>query len=96
MRGMIRYDAAKSLGISQQQLCKYEDGKNRIAASTLHTYLEALGGTMESFFAQLASKVLPIPHDVSDRELSTVFKLYVKAPQKFRSGIKGLLEAVNE
>lgn len=48
--GLSQSSLARALGISFQQLQKYESGKNRIAASRLHAIGEVLQRPMSFFF----------------------------------------------
>lgn len=48
--GLSQTALAQKLGISFQQVQKYETGQNRISASRLHHAAIALGASVESFF----------------------------------------------
>ena len=48
--GLSQTDLARQLGISFQQVQKYETGTNRISASRLHRAAMVLGTSVESFF----------------------------------------------
>ncbi len=43
-------DLAEKIGISYQQLTKYEKGKNRVAASTLYDFAEHFSVSVEFFY----------------------------------------------
>lgn len=48
--GLSQTALAQQLGISFQQVQKYETGQNRISASRLHHAAAALGTSVEAFF----------------------------------------------
>jgi len=48
--GLSQTALAQQLGISFQQVQKYETGQNRISASRLHHTATALGTSVETFF----------------------------------------------
>lgn len=48
--GLSQSALAQQLGISFQQVQKYETGQNRISASRLHRTATVLGTSVESFF----------------------------------------------
>ncbi len=84
------------LGITQQQLSKYEKGQNRISASRLDTVLKILGISPADFFDLLGSTTIALSDDITDRERVKVMKLYNAAPFECRKGIMHLLEAINK
>jgi DNA-binding XRE family transcriptional regulator len=49
--GLAQHELAKALGISHQQLQKYEAGKNRISASRLWRCAEVLDTPISDFFS---------------------------------------------
>ena len=53
MLGMTRQDVAERIGLSYQQLHKYETGKNRISAGILGRIAEALGVKVGHFYEGL-------------------------------------------
>lgn len=59
--GLSQTALARQLGISFQQVQKYETGTNRISASRLHRVAIVLGTSVESFFPTTDSR-----SDVSD------------------------------
>ncbi|MCR5878061.1 helix-turn-helix domain-containing protein [Phenylobacterium sp. J367] len=50
--GLSQTDLAEKLGVSFQQVQKYERGANRVAASTLIAAAEALGATVSSLVGE--------------------------------------------
>ena len=55
MRRMSQGDVAKPLGLSFQQMQKYEMGSNRISASKLYEISNILGVCVADFFSELGS-----------------------------------------
>ena len=53
MRGMTQTELSEKLGISFQQVQKYEKGTNRIGSSRLWDMAQVLGTPIESFFEGL-------------------------------------------
>ena len=53
--GLSQTALAQQLGISFQQVQKYETGQNRISASRLHRAATVLGTSVESFFPPVAT-----------------------------------------
>ncbi|MFC5757794.1 helix-turn-helix domain-containing protein [Rhizobium sp. GCM10022189] len=49
-KGLSQSAIAEALGVSFQQVQKYEKGSNRISASVLYDLSQALGVSMEDFF----------------------------------------------
>lgn len=53
--GLTQTELGRAIGISFQQVQKYEDGRNRISASRLYHVAEALGVPLATFFINRAS-----------------------------------------
>jgi transcriptional regulator with XRE-family HTH domain len=53
--GLSQTALAQQLGVSFQQVQKYETGQNRISASRLHHTAMALGTSVETFFPPTAT-----------------------------------------
>ncbi|MFQ5346682.1 MAG: helix-turn-helix domain-containing protein [Rhodothalassiaceae bacterium] len=49
-RGLTQQDLARALGISYQQVQKYENGSNRVSAGRLYILAQALGVRVGAFF----------------------------------------------
>jgi transcriptional regulator with XRE-family HTH domain len=73
-KGLKQKDIANHLGISFQQIQKYESGANRIAASVLYEFAKILDVTVSDFFVD----ILEEPQDVvcarKNAELLEIFK----------------------
>lgn len=50
MRGLSQETLANSMGVTFQQIQKYEKGTNRIAASRLYEFSKVLGVSVNDFF----------------------------------------------
>ena len=57
--GLSQTALARQLGISFQQVQKYETGTNRISASRLHRVATILNTSVESFFPSAGEEVVP-------------------------------------
>jgi transcriptional regulator with XRE-family HTH domain len=55
MRGLTQSELAELVGISFQSVQKYERGENRVSASRLHEFAEALGVSEQFFFDGIGS-----------------------------------------
>lgn len=49
-KNLSQHDLAKKVGITFQQIQKYEKGLNRISASRLYKFVKILGVTLDFFF----------------------------------------------
>ena len=55
MLGLTQHQAAEMIGVTYQQLHKYEKGINRIASGRLYVIARAMGVTVDQFFEGLDS-----------------------------------------
>ncbi len=95
-RNVSQEKLGKMLGVTFQQIQKYENGANRLAASTLWDISERLDAPITWFFESLkknaASQKLPKiqPHDlVFYQDLS-------KLPKNVRNSLRGLIRKLSE
>lgn len=58
LAGMSQQDLASLMGVTFQQVQKYERGANRISASRLYTLSRTLGTTTEYFFEEVCADTL--------------------------------------
>jgi transcriptional regulator with XRE-family HTH domain len=65
MVGMTQRQLARALGLTYQQIQKYEDGRNRIGASRLHQIASVLSAPLPFFF-QGMPRLHPEIEDPSD------------------------------
>ena len=54
--GLSQTALAERVGVSFQQVQKYESGRNRISASRLHGLAQALGAPIQAFFPQATDR----------------------------------------
>lgn len=57
--GMTQDDMAKLLGVTFQQVQKYETGKNRIPALSILMLQQALGTSLSGFFEHVRTGISP-------------------------------------
>ena len=69
---MTQVDLANSLGVTFQQVQKYEKGLNRLAASTLAKAAAALNCRVTDFYADVEQKALLEPAEAM-AELSDLY-----------------------
>jgi transcriptional regulator with XRE-family HTH domain len=60
-RGLSQTALAARIGVTFQQLQKYESGRNRLSASTLYRLASALGVDVSAFFMGLPEPVRSDP-----------------------------------
>lgn len=58
-RGVTQQELARALGISYQQVQKYENGNNRVSAGRMFILAQALGIGVNEFFEDFGSPVPP-------------------------------------
>ena len=92
LRRMSQTDVAKKLGLSFQQIQKYEIGSNRIAASRLYELSNVLGVPTSYFFEGLQDQ----PESTSsDRGIDIVTALAAIDDDKIKSRIVTFIEDVS-
>lgn len=74
--GLTQHDFASALGISYQQVQKYETGANRISAGRLYEMAQRLTIPVEDFFIGLdpTSKAEELPHGGRNRGIIEAVK----------------------
>ena len=61
VRGVSQADLGNAVGVSFQQVQKYEKGTNRVGASRLHQIADALEVTPEFFFEEVTKSAISSP-----------------------------------
>ena len=94
--GLSQTAVADRLGVTFQQVQKYERGMNRISASRLHDLCEILGVPVEYFFdgldAEIGEKDGP---DLNDPELVELVNAYMGIPRQMtRARLSAMLRSV--
>ncbi|WP_298160245.1 helix-turn-helix transcriptional regulator [Brevundimonas sp.] len=69
--GLSQSALAQRLGVSPQQVQKYEAGANRISASRLNDIAAALGVTPGALFPERPSAAVPVIDDLSNLRFMT-------------------------
>lgn len=95
--GMSQSELAGHLGLTFQQVQKYEKGTNRMSCSMLWRAAEALDVPVTFFFDGLEGGIRSeVAEDPLSRELLTLLRLYNAAPEGVQSAIVKLLRSVVE
>ncbi len=89
LSGMSQETFARMLGISFQQLQKYERGADRISASRLYRMAMILGVPIDDFFDHLDRELLPPTVKREGLELVRAFRRIRSAP--VRRLLRGLV-----
>jgi transcriptional regulator with XRE-family HTH domain len=92
--GVTQSQLAQELGVSFQQVQKYENGTNRIAAGTLYQIAEILGVNVSAFFPVREPK--PIKNSISPSYLGVLWSLHASQNSKVREKISQLLVELNK
>jgi len=89
--GFSQASLANRVGLTFQQIQKYEHGKNRVSASRLWQFCEELHVTPNDFFEGLDNKVLAHQESIPPRVVKTAWHLH----QLRDSGVKNsMLELI--
>lgn len=100
--GISQEGLADELGITFQQVQKYEKGTNRIAASRLHAIAAALNLPVASFFEGVSRKKGQEADDIIAAALATpegaeLMKLFTSIPNaKVRKRVLDLVRSMTE
>ncbi|MER8627419.1 MULTISPECIES: helix-turn-helix transcriptional regulator [unclassified Mesorhizobium] len=98
---------ARSIGISFQQLQKYENARNRVSASMLYEIASSLGVPVSRFFEGLPGndetrvEARPLPVDerldfIASAEGRRLIEGLVKLPPRVRGRVSSLITALGE
>ncbi|WP_280177787.1 helix-turn-helix transcriptional regulator [Mesorhizobium sp. NFR06] len=97
---------ARSVGISFQQLQKYENGRNRVSASMLYEIATSLGVPVSRFFEGLPGNettrvVLPLPVDqriefIASAEGRRLIEGLMQLPPRVRARVAAVIAALGE
>lgn len=92
--GISQGKLGDALGVSFQQVQKYENGTTRIAASTLHRIAAAVGTPIMSLIGEAGAAAHPLEGLTNPQSLR-VLQLYSRLDDpKLRSGVIALLESM--
>ena len=96
-RGMSQTALAEKIGVSFQQVQKYEKGSNRIGASALAKIAAVLGISVGDLFEtsreKTAASNLPV-HLLGEPGVSRIIKAYVRTNPRVRLAIAKLVESL--
>lgn len=94
--GLSRQQLALKIGVTHQQLQKYEKGTNRISAGRLAAIAGALGKTVAYFYDEVAggTEALPSQHQRMCIEVSRNF-MRIRNPQ-FQNAVNILVRTLAE
>ncbi len=95
--GLTQDQLAAKLGISYQQLQKYERGANRISASRLFELAACLDAAPASFFPELRDGTEELEHGGRDRPAIEIARNFARIDDDgVRAALSGLVRAVVE
>lgn len=95
-KGLSQEELAEVIGISYQQIQKYERGLNRISASRLVELSAALDCEIPAFFVGIKADVVKAePRNLNEiRREQEVMKGYNNLPEVVQSAVANLLSAM--
>ena len=92
-KGVSQEKLGESLGITFQQVQKYEKGVNRMSASRLHAVCEALGIPITDLFPDAGRDAFDAGAGLSPQALS-VAKRWDSLPPKARGAVLAIVDAL--
>jgi transcriptional regulator with XRE-family HTH domain len=94
--GWSQQKLADALGLTFQQVQKYERGANRVSASMLEATAKALGTPIAFFFGEPEDTELSAAFDdlVDTRESLELMRAYYAVPRPIREKIVGMLRSI--
>lgn len=100
-RGMTQENLSEKLGISYQQLHKYETGANSISASRLYELSRLLGVSPDQFFEGLIPSEDMMPETLTDEALLSrnqmgLLKYFSNVPETKRAALLGFIRSMAE
>jgi len=97
--GLTQEQLAQALGISYQQVQKYEIGANRVSASRLYELAQQLGVGVSYFYEGFEEEAAggPLPHGGHNRTaIDLVRNFLCIEDETLRGAVSGLLKALRE
>jgi transcriptional regulator with XRE-family HTH domain len=95
LRGVSQKRLGEALGLTFQQVQKYETGKNRIAAGTLYQIADFLKVDVASFYKGMEKpekETRPVPRDI----LGMLWKLHGIRNKKIRASVSNLITVLHK
>ena len=96
LRGMTQTEVADGLGISFQQVQKYELGRNRISASKLFEASQILAVDPAVFFVGLMDGSAPAPAAVDDESARIASMVARIGDARVRAQIRSFIDSLSE
>lgn len=90
-RGFSQIKLAEKLGMTYQQIQKYEKGRNRISASTLLAMSQVMDVSIQDFYAGLLDSHHSILSDLSARTIKLAIGLESKNDKELTKIIERLI-----
>jgi transcriptional regulator with XRE-family HTH domain len=94
LQRMSQERLGEELGITFQQIQKYERGSNRVSASMLYRAAQALRVPVSAFFEGLGDSQEGLPRRAVDRFSATMMAELKELPPEVREAIKALVRAL--
>jgi|AGTN01.3.fsa_nt_gi Predicted transcriptional regulators len=99
--GFSQTELGEALGLTFQQIQKYERGVNRVSASTLHRMASVLSVPVSFFFDDMPADLeLPCPagkeYDITRRETLELLRNYYSVSDFTRKLIYNLIKSIKE
>lgn len=96
-RGVTQQELARALGISYQQIQKYENGANRVSAGRLYIIAKALGTQIGAFFEDSALSLRQDQLSVTSEDVVQAAKELSAVPDpRVRNSIRALVRLLSE
>ena len=92
--GLSQKELATQIGVSFQQIQKYESGGNRIAAGRLWQLSDILKVKMQRFFEEDEKKKWEENIKINDVQTTTFLRRYYKLQPRARSALLDFLESL--
>ena len=96
LMGLSQERLADGVGLTFQQIHKYERGANRISASKLWEFSRILGVPVEWFFEGAAGYSKPKDQLYMKTETLKLVRYFLACPQDVRGQLRSLVNAVAE
>ena len=77
-KGVTQEELAEQIGVTFQQIQKYERANNRMAVSTVHRICRALAVAPETFFPPGDVEPQSLPNGIQQEELSRLIRSYCR------------------
>jgi len=96
-RGVTQQELARALGISYQQIQKYENGTNRVSAGRLYVLAKALETSVDAFFEDFELPLAPTRLSVTSEEtIQAAKELSSVSDPRIRNSIRALVRLLGE